>query len=329
MPQPRKDAGSQIWRVRSCLARLSSPYFQKPPSAAWIDREFWMMALQDLGPALLFCPGDRPERFEKAAAGADHAILDLEDGTAPANRDQARANVVAFLGRLSAAPAHADVIAPPVIVRINLAGSERGKADAAALHAVRAPILMLPKVESARDIDAIATMGDAVLIATIESARGAEAIGEILAHPRIAAATWGPYDLAADMGLRKVRDAENRLLPPLEMVRDRLLLAAVAARKPAIDTVTAEVANEAVIAREAQLAADLGFAAKMCIHPSQVSFVRAAYAPSESDIERAKRLLAAGAAAGNGALLYEGEMVDEPMLQRARRILQTAARLRG
>lgn len=274
------------------------------------------LSIHDLGPALLFCPGDRPERFQKAVDAADHAILDLEDGAAPANRDMARDAVAAYLGQAS----------KPTIVRINAPSTDRGMADARAMLAAGARVLMLPKTESRNDVEAVAALGDAILIAVIESARGVQAMDEILAHPAVAAATWGPYDLAADMGLRKVRGDDTRLLPPLELARNRLLIAAAAARKVAIDTVTVEISNPELMTREAQEAADLGFAAKMCIHPTQVRIIRDGFRPSEAEVAHARKLIAAGEAAGNGALIYEGEMVDEPILKRARRVLAAAER---
>ncbi|CAN1497630.1 CitE Citrate lyase beta subunit [Rhabdaerophilaceae bacterium] len=272
------------------------------------------LTVNDLGPSLLFCPGDRPERFQKAVDAADHAILDLEDGAAPANRDMARDAVCAYLPQAT----------KPTVVRINLPATARGMADAEAVLAAGAKLIMIPKVESVADIEAIAALGNAILIAIVESARGVEALTDILSHPAVAGITWGPYDLAADMGMRKVRDSDNRLLPPLELARNRLLIAAAAARKGAIDTVTVEVSNPDLMIREAREAADLGFFAKMCIHPKQVQIIRDGFRPTDAEITQARNLIAAGDAAGNGALLYEGEMVDEPILKRARKILQAA-----
>mgnify|MGYP001331300507 CR=1 FL=1 len=273
------------------------------------------LSIHDLGPALLFCPGDRPERFQKAVDASDHAVLDLEDGAAPANRDMARDAVAAYL-RTAARPA---------IVRINLPESARGQADAKAVLAAGAKVIMLPKTESAAEVEAIAALGDAILIAIIESARGVAAMREIVAHPAVAGVTWGPYDLSADMGMRKVRDGDGRMLAPLALARDQMLLAAAAARKVAIDTVTVEVSNPELQIREAREAAALGFGAKMCIHPTQVKIIRDGFRPTEAEIAHARKLIAAGEAAGNGALLFEGEMVDEPILKRARRVLAAAA----
>jgi citrate lyase subunit beta / citryl-CoA lyase len=271
-------------------------------------------SIADLGPALLFCPGDRPERFLKAAEASDQAVLDLEDGTAPANRETARGAIAAFL-RDSGVPA---------IVRINSPQTAQGLADADAVMAAGARILLLPKTEGAAEIDAVAALGDAALVALIESAKGVEAMSAIADHPRVAALSWGPYDLAGDMGMRQVRDGANALLSPLAAVRDRLIVAAAAARKPLIDTVTAEIKNLDLLAREAAEAAAFGFHGKMCIHPSQVPVIRAAFRPSEAEVERARRMLAASE--GRGAFAFEGEMVDEPILKRARRIVAAAER---
>jgi citrate lyase subunit beta/citryl-CoA lyase len=272
------------------------------------------LSIEDLGPSLLFCPGDRPERYRKAVDGADTAVLDLEDGTAEANRDLARAAIVDYLKQTAA----------KVIVRINLPGTARGKADAAAVIEAGCRMLILPKSESVEEIDAIARLGDVRLLATTETARGVQALPDILAHPAVVGVGWGPYDLSADMGMRRVRDAENRLLPPLLLARDTILLHAAAAKKAAIDTVTAEIKNLDLLKAEAEYAADVGYVAKFSIHPSQIPIIRAAFRPADAEIDRAKRMLAA--AGGRGAFAFEGEMIDEPILRRARRVLALAER---
>ncbi len=262
----------------------------------------------ETGPALLFCPGDRPERFDKAVAAADMAVLDLEDGVAAPRRDEARMAVCDFLSRGGRAA-----------VRPNLPTSERGRADIVALAAAGARLLLLPKTETAQEIATVAALTDAALIASVETARGALALEEICAHPAVAAVSWGPYDLAADMGARAVRDGQGVLLSPFAHIRDRLLIAAAAHGKAAIDTVTAELRDPAVIAADAASGAMLGFRAKFAIHPAQVAPIRAAYAPPAEDVARAERMLEQ--AGQGGAVLFEGEMVDEPMLRRARRLV--------
>ncbi len=262
----------------------------------------------DLGPALLFCPGDRPERFSKAADAADLAVLDLEDGVSAPNKVAARDAVCAFVAK-----------GGRVAVRPNLPTTERGRADIVALAHAGAHILLLPKTESVDEIAEVAKLTDAALIASIETARGALALDAICAHPAVAAVSWGPYDLAADVGALAVRDAAGALLSPFAHVRDRLLLVAAAMGKIAVDTVTAELREPEVIRADAAAGAMLGFRAKFAIHPSQVAPIRLAYAPPADAVARAGRML--DQAGQGGAVLFEGEMVDEPMLRRARAIL--------
>lgn len=268
--------------------------------------------LDAAGWALLFCPGDRPQRFDRAAEVADIAVLDLEDGVAPDGKDAAREAVLAHLARSAA-----------VAVRVNHPATGRGAADIRAVAAAGATLLLLPKIETVAELDAAAGAAPGCeLIATIETARGVLAVEAVARHPAVAALSWGPYDLAADMGMRAVRDAAGQLLPPLLHARNRLLLAAAAARRTALDTVTAELRDPAAIVRDAQEGAMLGFRGKFAVHPTQVEPIRAAYRPTGAEAERARRLLES--VDGRGVFVFEGEMVDEPMLRRARSIVAAA-----
>jgi citrate lyase subunit beta/citryl-CoA lyase len=266
-----------------------------------------------LGPALLFCPGNRPDRFEKALAAADQVVLDLEDGVAADDKGSARDAVVAFLGRR----------ADRVVVRINRPLSEHGRADAAAVIAAGARVLLLPKTEMTAEIEALRDIPHdgppPQLIATVETARGALALGSILACPGVAAVSWGPYDLAADLGLKAVRGEDGRYLGPLEQIRNLILVHAAAACVPMLDTVTSELSNDRLLRRDADEAALLGLGGKFIIHPSQAAAIRAAFRPNEAEVARSRRMLAA--VEGQAVLVFEGEMIDEPMLRRARRIL--------
>ncbi|GGC78007.1 HpcH/HpaI aldolase/citrate lyase family protein [Chelatococcus reniformis] len=272
----------------------------------------------DLGPALLFCPGDRPERFAKAAATADQAVLDLEDGVLPDGKDAARAAVVAYLAEAGAR----------AIVRINHPATPRGRADAAAIVAAGGRTLLLPKTQSRMEVDDILALRAGAdrlrVVVTVETALGVRALPEILGQPGVTAVSWGPYDLAADMGLRSARDGAGQLLSPLAHARDQILLAAAAARTTVLDTVTAELRDPAILARDAEVAALFGMRGKFAIHPAQVDVIRRAFRPSAAEVERCRRLLAAVPA--HGAFLFEGDMIDEPMLRRARRTLALAER---
>jgi citrate lyase subunit beta / citryl-CoA lyase len=167
-------------------------------------------ALHTLGPALLFCPGDRPERFAKARAAADNPVLDLEDGVGAANKATARAAVASFVKE---APER-------TIVRINRPLTELGREDARVIAAAGARTVLLPKTETGAEIAALRQAGggraDLAVIATIETARGVLALGDILAQEGVVAVSWGPYDLAADLGLAAVRHPDGRYLGPIE-----------------------------------------------------------------------------------------------------------------
>lgn len=263
------------------------------------------------GPALLFCPGERPERFDKAVRAADAAVLDLEDGTAPANKQAARGHVRDFVTATSS----------DVLVRINHPTTREGMSDVEALRGTGLTRLLLSKTESLEEIAAVVAAwgGDLRLIVTIETAKGLTTLPTLLSHPCVEGVSWGPYDMAADIGARSVRDAGGQLRSPFRHARDRLLIEAAACGVAVYDTVTVELADPEITRRDSEEAAELGFVGKFCIHPSQIETIRAAFRPSEEQVAWAERLLAGFG--DKGAVLFEGEMVDEPILRRARRIL--------
>jgi citrate lyase subunit beta/citryl-CoA lyase len=275
--------------------------------------------MQDIGPSLLFCPGDRPERFSKATAVADTAVLDLEDGVASTAKDGARDNVCSFLKERGL---------KTVVVRINHPKTQRGRDDASSVLAAGCDLLLLPKTETVAEVDAVVSSAKGVgprLIVTVETARGLLALGEILAHPSVAAVAWGPYDLGADLGARTIRGADGAYLSPFSQARNVILFHAAAAQVIALDTVTTELSNDAaMLVRDAENAAQLGFAGKFAIHPSQIETIRRAFAPSQAEVDRARRLISA--AEGRGAMSFEGDMIDEPMVRRARRIVEAFRR---
>src|SRR5690606_11493397 len=182
-----------------------------------------------------------------------------------------------------------------VIVRINHPKSERGIADAKALKAAGARLLLLPKTETVEEIDAfLSAWGDSDirLILTIETAKGVLALPRLLSSPAVAGVSWGPYDLAADMGARSVRDETGALHSTFRYVRDRLLVEAAAFGVAIFDTVTAELSDPEMTRRDSLEAAELGFAGKLCIHPSQVEDIRVAFRPSAKQVDWAMRLIA-------------------------------------
>lgn len=260
------------------------------------------------GPAILFCPADRPERFAKASAAADGVILDLEDAVAPEAKAQARRHIV-----------HADVDPARTIVRVNAVGHPEHALDVAALADAPFQTVMLAKAEFASQIDGLHAAGHRV-IALCETATGVENAGEIARHPGVVALMWGAEDLIASMGGRSSRTQEGRYRDVARYARSRVLVAATAAGKQAIDAVHLDIADLDGLRDEAEDAASSGFSASACIHPSQVETIREAYAPTAEEIEWATSVLNE-ASTQPGVFRFRGRMIDEPVLIQARRTL--------
>jgi len=244
---------------------------------------------------LLFVPGDRPDRFAKAAAaGADAIVVDLEDAVAPADKEAARTHAVAWLDGGHEA-----------VVRVNAVGTPWHDADVAALGG--AP-LMLPKAERAEDV---ARLGS--VVALVETAAGLSAAREVCgAAVRVA---FGSIDLAAELGV----DPASQIA--LLHARSALVLAAAAAgAPPPLDGVTTALDDPGALTRDTAHAVELGFTGKLLVHPRQVKPVHAALRPSEEDIAWARRVLEAG----ESAVAVDGQLVDRPVLLRARRLLDRA-----
>jgi citrate lyase subunit beta/citryl-CoA lyase len=257
------------------------------------------------GPALLFCPADRPDRYAKAAAAADMVLLDLEDGVAAADKAAAR-------DRLT----HTLLDPERTVVRINPADTADHELDLRALASTPYTLVMLAKTESAAQVEALAPLR---VIALCETALG------VLAAPQIAAAgpaamMWGAEDLVASLGGRSSRGPGGRYRDVARHARSQVLLASKAAGVPAIDAVHLNIDDIKGLASEAEDAAACGFDATACIHPSQVEVVRAAYRPTEPEIAWARRVLAA-AEGSAGVFRLDGQMVDAPVLRQAEQIV--------
>jgi citrate lyase subunit beta/citryl-CoA lyase len=260
------------------------------------------------GPALLFCPADRPERYAKALERADAVILDLEDAVDPGRRAAAREALAA-----------SDLDPGRVIVRVNPAGTDDHAADVSALAATPYRAVMLPKAERVSDLAALASYD---VIALCETAAGVLAAPHLAAAPGVIALMWGAEDLVASLGGTSSRFPDGRYRDVARHARSAVLLAAGAAGVHAVDTVHLDIADLDGLAAEAEDAAAVGFAATACIHPGQVETIRAAYRPAPEEIAAAQELLAAAEAAGGGVFRYDGRMVDGPVLAHARAVLR-------
>jgi citrate lyase subunit beta / citryl-CoA lyase len=268
------------------------------------------------GPALLFCPADRPDRYAKALAAADAVILDLEDGVGADAKDTARA-------ALAAALEGGDLEPERVIVRVNATGTPEHAADIAALRGTRYRTVMLPKSETRAQLDSLQEWH---VIALCETALGIVNAAEIAAAPNVVAMMWGAEDLIASMQGRTSRFPDGRYRDVALHARSSVLLAAAANGRAAVDAVYVNIPDLDGLAAESQDAAASGFTLKGCIHPSQVAVVRKAFQADEAQVAWARRVLAAARDAGardKGAIKVDGQMVDAPLIRQAEAILSS------
>ena len=263
-----------------------------------------------MGPALLFCPADRPERFAKAAERADAVILDLEDAVAPGDKEKARENLAAS----ALDPAR-------TIVRLNPVDSTSFRADLEALAVTEYRYVMAAKAE---DPSAIAhSLRHYRVIALLETALGVVRAAEIAQAKNVDALMWGAEDLLASLGGSSSRRPDGSYRSVAVAARSAVLLAAGAYGKGAVDSIYGNIADTAGLETEARDGAASGFAAKACIHPGQVAAIRAAFAPSDEEKAYARDLLAAAKGQG-GVFSFRGEMIDGPLLRQAEQTLRRA-----
>lgn len=275
--------------------------------------------------SLLFVPGDRPERFAKAAAtGADALILDLEDSVAAAHKTLGRDEIAKAL--------RADPLGPKLFVRINPLDSAFIAADLAALRGLRPAGIVLPKAEGAASVEALAALlAKADITAPIlpiatETPRALFHLGSYAdISAKLIGLTWGAEDLPAAIGAQTSREEDGRYTPPYEIARALTLFAAHAAGVDAIETVYPDFRNlEGLSAYVARAARD-GFTAMMAIHPAQVAIINAAFTPSDEALAQAREIVQAFADnPGVGAMQLGGKMIDAPHLKQAQKLLKRA-----
>ncbi|AKC40631.1 citrate lyase, beta subunit [Mycolicibacterium phlei] len=265
------------------------------------------MTFLDAGPGWLFCPADRPERFEKAAAAADVVILDLEDGVAAADRSAARDALISTPldpGR--------------TVVRLNPANTADHGLDVEALARTEYTTVMLAKSEHADHVAALAPLRVVVLV---ETPLGALNVAELVRPENVVAAMWGAEDLFAATWGTNNRWPDGRYRDVAQHVRSQTLLAAKAFGRMALDSVYLDITGLEGLRAEADDAVAVGFDAKVAIHPTQVGVIRAAYRPAAERVRWAHGVLEQ-ADRERGVFQFEGAMVDAPVLRRAERIIQ-------
>ncbi len=270
--------------------------------------------------SLLFVPGDRPERMEKALTlGADALILDLEDSVTHDAKAGARKATAAFL---RAAERHVKLF-----IRINPLDSSLLDDDLASVLDARPDGLVLPKAEGAGSVEALAAKAPGIPILPIATETPA-AIFQMGSYSSVrtnlAGVTWGAEDLPAAIGALGARDEAGHYTAPYELARSLTLFGAHAAGVAAIETVYPAIADLAGLAAYAQRARFDGFNGMMAIHPSQIPVINQAFTPTPEELAKAQAIVDAFAAnPGQGALKFDGRMIDAPHLKQAKRVLES------
>ena len=275
--------------------------------------------------SVLYIPGSRDRALEKAKElAADAIIFDLEDAVAVDEKANARALLAARL-------AEGGYGNRALIVRINGMDTPWGPQDLAAMMEIGPEAILLPKVGSAADVAAVAARLDAhpgaagtQIWAMMESPAGILNAAEIARAPRMAGFVMGTNDLAKDLGCR-TRGA-------MQMALQHCLLAARAAGIVCVDGVYNAFRDEDGLARECAEGRDFGFDGKTLIHPAQIAIANAAFAPSEAEIELARRQIAAyeeAVARGEGVAVVDGQIVENLHVDTARATLAKAGAIAG
>lgn len=276
----------------------------------------------------LFVPGARPDFFEKALAGAADAIsFDLEDSVPADGKADARARVAQCVASDAARGS-----GKTIIVRVNAADTQHFAADLAALALAGVNLINVPKTDDAASARAAAEAVAAAahangldappgLLMNIETPRGLSRAADIAsAHPAILGLQVGLNDLFQPLGIARTPANVHAALWTIR-------LGAGEGGAFAYDGAWPDVGDEAGFRAEAELARDLGYRGKSCIHPKQVALANAVFGRGMSALAEARRLVSAARAAaaqGRGAFLLDGKMVDRPMVARAEALLADA-----
>jgi citrate lyase subunit beta / citryl-CoA lyase len=280
----------------------------------------------------MFVPGHRQKMIDKALGlNTDVIMLDIEDGVAPNEKDTARKLIGEALGRERASKA------PARFVRINAIGHARMDADLAAVVRPGLDGLVLPKVETAEEVRKVGSILDArepalkmerggvKLLVAIESPRGLLSAPAIAAcSPRVVGLMFGAEDYGREMGLPTKREGEAQ---DMLYARSALAVAAASAHVQAIDGVWVDLKDMDGLHRFAQQSRRLGFSGMSLIHPSQIDPINSLFSPTRDEIEYATQVVQAfeeANARGDGSISFGGQLIDRPIVERARRTLEMA-----
>ncbi len=280
----------------------------------------------------LFVPGDSEKKLAKGLdAGADCLFVDLEDSVANANKPAARAMTRQFLASARKAERR-----PLLYVRVNALDTGLTDADLDAIMPGAPDGILLPKAQGGADVQHLAAKlavreaendlpdgGTRICCVATETASAVFGLASYRSSSRrLAALTWGAEDLSADLGAETNRLADGAHAPVYILARNMTLLAAVSAGVQPIDTVYPNFRDEAGFRRECIEARRDGFTGKMAIHPAQVPIINEIFTPPAEEIERARKIVKAFADnPAAGVIGMDGEMLDKPHLERARKLL--------
>jgi citrate lyase subunit beta/citryl-CoA lyase len=256
----------------------------------------------------LFVPGNRPDRFAKACdTVADVVIIDLEDAVPAEEKPSARETVASWLSA-----------AHPVYIRINAAYTEWFQDDLAILQLPGVAGVVLPKAEKQSQVAMLASRipGDMRIVLIAETALGVWNALELASSPKVERLGFGSIDFRLDTNI--IGEYEELLY-----ARSRVVLASrVAGILSPLDGVTTAIEDADLLAADVQMARLLGFGGKFCIHPKQVAAVNKGFRPLESEIAWAKSVIEAVGLMGEGAIRVDGKMIDRPMIEQAKKILE-------
>lgn len=267
--------------------------------------------------SFLFVPGDRPERFDKAAgSGADAVCIDLEDAVAPANKAAARHEAMAYLSKKSDGGVS-------VGLRVNALETLEGLRDVVALCEAGAhpDFVLLPKVRSREAVDQVRTVlgeGAPAIWALMETPEALANIDDLAAGVgENGGIVFGGADFSAAIGSDMSWEA-------LYFARAAIIAGSASAGRQTLDVPYLNVRDIAGLVDETRRVKAMGFTGRSCIHPDQVAPINEIYTPSAEDIEKAQAVIAAYESNSGRVLLHEGRLVEKPVLAAARRVLSRA-----
>ena len=287
----------------------------------------------------MFVPGNRQRMLEKSLGVAVDAIMmDIEDGVAPAEKDAARQQIAACLDQVAARiKAEGQVRTPARYVRINAVGHERSRDDLAAVVRQGLEGLVIPKTETPEQIKSVEQVldrrekevglekGSVRMLAALESPKGLfNAYAIATASPRVIGLLFGAEDFSRELSLPLRREGEAR---DLIFARSSLVTAAACAHVQSVDGVWPDLQDTEGLRTFALQSRRLGFSGMSLIHPGQIEIVNAAFTPAADELDYARRVLKAfdeARARGEGAVAFGGQLLDLPIVDRARQTVELA-----